>query len=81
MSESALAIIAGLKRRGLKVIAFDPVAMPKASGLPQMKGVTFANDPYDAARGLPSGERTGTPYIFPTSGGGPRPIEGESSWV
>ena len=47
----ALTIIAGLKRRGFKVTAFDPVAMPKASGLPELNGVTLARDVYDAARG------------------------------
>ncbi|HTK31070.1 MAG TPA: UDP-glucose/GDP-mannose dehydrogenase family protein [Candidatus Saccharimonadaceae bacterium] len=47
----ALTIIAGLKRRGLKVTAFDPVAQEKAALLPQLKGVTFATDAYDAARG------------------------------
>ena len=46
----ALHIIAGLKRRGVKVVAFDPVAMPKAESLPEMKGVTLAADAYDAAR-------------------------------
>ena len=47
----ALAIVAGLRRRGVKVRAFDPVAMPNARGLPVMKGVTFAKDAYDCARG------------------------------
>jgi len=47
----ALHIIAGLKRRGVKVAAFDPVAMPKAEGLVEMRGVELAADPYDAARG------------------------------
>ncbi len=47
----ALHIIAGLKRRGVKVCAFDPVAMPRAEGLPQMKGVDLGADAYDAARG------------------------------
>ena len=47
----ALTIIAGLKRRGFKISAFDPVAMPKAVGLPQMKGVALAHDAYDAAKG------------------------------
>jgi UDPglucose 6-dehydrogenase len=47
----ALHIIAGLKRRGVKVVAFDPVAMPKALGLPELKGVELGADPYDASRG------------------------------
>jgi len=46
-----LHIIAGLKRRGVKVVAFDPVAMPKAQDLPEMKDVILGADPYDAARG------------------------------
>jgi len=46
----ALHIIAGLKRRGVKVVAFDPVSMPKAEGLPEMKGVDLGADAYDAAR-------------------------------
>jgi len=47
----ALRIIAGLKRRGLKVTAFDPVAVDAASRLPVMRDVTIAADVYDAARG------------------------------
>jgi UDPglucose 6-dehydrogenase len=47
----ALTIIAGLKRRGFTVSAFDPVSMPKAKSLPQLKSVTMARDAYDAARG------------------------------
>ena len=47
----ALHIIAGLKRRGVKVCAFDPIAMPKAESLAEMKGVELGADPYDAARG------------------------------
>ncbi len=47
----SLSIIAGLKKRGLKVVAFDPVAMPKAEPLPELKGVEMAADAYDAARG------------------------------
>jgi UDPglucose 6-dehydrogenase len=46
-----LHIIAGLKRRGVKVVAFDPVSMTKAAELPQLKGVEMAADAYDAARG------------------------------
>jgi UDPglucose 6-dehydrogenase len=47
----ALHIIAALKRRGVNVVAFDPVAMGKAESLPEMRGVTLAADAYDAARG------------------------------
>ncbi len=47
----ALHIIAGLKRRGVKVVAFDPVSMAKAEDLPEMKGVALGADAYDAARG------------------------------
>ena len=31
--------------------AYDPVAMPGATALPEMKGVTFAKDAYECARG------------------------------
>ena len=47
----ALHIIAGLKRRGVKVVAFDPVSMTKAKDLPEMRNVELAADAYDAARG------------------------------
>jgi UDPglucose 6-dehydrogenase len=47
----ALRIIAGLKRRGLDVRAFDPVSMDHARTLPALRGVTFADDAYEAARG------------------------------
>jgi UDPglucose 6-dehydrogenase len=47
----ALEIIAGLKRRGVKVRAYDPVAMPGATTLPEMKNVTLTKDAYDCARG------------------------------
>jgi len=47
----ALDIIAGLKRRGFRIAAFDPVAGEKARSLPQMRGVSLAQDAYDAARG------------------------------
>ncbi len=45
----ALRIISSLKRRGAEIVAFDPVAMPQASSVPQLKGVTMAADAYDAA--------------------------------
>src|SRR5262249_53924468 len=47
----ALPIIAGLLERGLEVAAFDPIAMPKAAGLPELKAVLMAADAYEAARG------------------------------
>ena len=47
----ALGIIAGLRRRGARVRVYDPVAMPGAGALPGMKGVRFAQDAYDCARG------------------------------
>jgi UDPglucose 6-dehydrogenase len=45
----ALTIVAGLRRRGIKVRVFDPEAMTKARAL--LRGVEFAEDAYDAARG------------------------------
>ena len=47
----ALTILAGLKRRGLKITAYDPVAMPGARAMATLRGVEFARDPYEAARG------------------------------
>jgi len=47
----SLRIITGLKRRGIKLVAFDPVAVPNAKVLPELRGVEIARDPYDAARG------------------------------
>ena len=47
----ALRIIAGLKRRGIAVTAFDPVAAGAAARMPVMKDVTIAGDAYEAARG------------------------------
>jgi UDPglucose 6-dehydrogenase len=47
----SLHIIPGLQKKGLKVVAFDPIAMPKAEPLPEMKNVEMAADAYDAARG------------------------------
>jgi UDPglucose 6-dehydrogenase len=43
--------VPGLRKKGLKVVAFDPVAMPKAEPLSELKGVEMAADAYDAARG------------------------------
>ena len=47
----ALKIVAGLKKRGAKVTAFDPVAMTHAQDVPELRNVTLAADAYDAARG------------------------------
>ncbi len=47
----SLEIIAGLRRRGVKVRAFDPVAMPRARALPALRDVVFTKDAYDCARG------------------------------
>ncbi len=47
----ALRIIAGLKRLGMNITAFDPVAADASTRLPEMRDVTIAADPYDAARG------------------------------
>jgi len=47
----SLHIIRGLVKRGVEVVAFDPVAMPKASALPELRGVQMASDAYEAARG------------------------------
>jgi UDPglucose 6-dehydrogenase len=47
----ALTIIQGLKRRGVTVAAFDPVAMAGAKGLPELRNVTLTADAYECARG------------------------------
>ena len=47
----ALEIIAGLKKRGVQVRAFDPVSMPKAKSLPALRRVTLCDDAYACARG------------------------------
>ena len=46
----SLDIIKALQGRRVKVAAYDPVAMPKAK--PALKGVRFARDAYDLAKGL-----------------------------
>jgi UDPglucose 6-dehydrogenase len=46
----AIKIIAGLKRRGAVITAFDPVANDVASRLPGMGEVMLASDAYEAAR-------------------------------
>ena len=45
----ALEVIAALIKAGAKVIAYDPCAMPEARR--HLKGVGFAKDPYELARG------------------------------
>jgi UDPglucose 6-dehydrogenase len=47
----AISIIQGLRRRGYAVKAFDPVAMPRAAAMRELRGVEFAADPIEAARG------------------------------
>jgi UDPglucose 6-dehydrogenase len=47
----SIKIIQGLKRRGYKVRAFDPVAMHVAAKLKELRGVEFMKDAVDAARG------------------------------
>ena len=47
----ALAIIPGLRRRGVRVRAFDPVAIPHARKHPRLHGVEFVEDAYETARG------------------------------
>jgi UDPglucose 6-dehydrogenase len=47
----ALTIIAGLKKRGVKVRAFDPVAADKAVSIPQLDGVELCDDSYSCAKG------------------------------
>jgi UDPglucose 6-dehydrogenase len=45
----AIKIIEGLQKHGLKVKAYDPIAMDNAR--PALKDVTFCNDEYSAAEG------------------------------
>ena len=47
----ALTIIQGLRRRGARIVVYDPVAMSAAAGLPELRGAEFARDAYDAATG------------------------------
>jgi UDPglucose 6-dehydrogenase len=48
----AFKIIAGLKRRGVKIQAFDPVASRAAARVPEMRGVEVKGDAYETARGV-----------------------------
>jgi UDPglucose 6-dehydrogenase len=47
----SLTIVPGLRKRGLEISAFDPVAMPKAKDMPELKGVEMADDAFAAAKG------------------------------
>jgi len=47
----SIKIIQGLRRRGYKVRAFDPVAMGVASRMRELRGVEFVSDAIEAARG------------------------------
>ncbi len=47
----AIDIAAQLARRGVKLRAYDPVAMGRARALPEFADVKFAADEYDALRG------------------------------
>jgi UDPglucose 6-dehydrogenase len=40
-----------LRERGVRLRAFDPVATARAKELPEFKGIHFAKDEYDAAKG------------------------------
>jgi UDPglucose 6-dehydrogenase len=40
-----------LRGRGVKIRAYDPVAMGRAKQLPETRGVTFCRDAYDCAQG------------------------------
>ncbi len=44
-------VAAQLKKRGVRLRVFDPVAAERAKELPQFRGAHFAKDPYDAAKG------------------------------
>ena len=47
----ALDIVAGLVKRGAKVVAHDPAAMEAVKQTPLGQRITFAQDPYEAAHG------------------------------
>jgi UDPglucose 6-dehydrogenase len=47
----AIDVIQQLKSRGVKVRAYDPVAMERAKDLREFSGVKFAKDEYDAIKG------------------------------
>ena len=47
----SLSILPAMRKRGLKVVAFDPISMERAAAMPELQGVTMAKDAYEAARG------------------------------
>src|SRR5688500_17300455 len=47
----AITVVSGLLERGARVRAFDPVAMEQARTVLPPEGVTYCEDPYDAAKG------------------------------
>ena len=47
----SLDVIRMLKERRVKLRAYDPVAMERAKALPELSGVAFCRDEYDAAKG------------------------------
>jgi UDPglucose 6-dehydrogenase len=47
----AIDIVVQLKSRGVKIRAYDPVAMERAKVLPEFAGVKFARNEYDALQG------------------------------
>ncbi len=47
----SLTIVPALRRRGAKIVAFDPVAGPKAREMKELKGIEYAHDAYEAAEG------------------------------
>lgn len=44
-------VVGQLKSRGVRIRAYDPVAMERAKALPQFEGVKFAENEYDALKG------------------------------
>ncbi len=47
----SIEVVSALRARGVKVRAYDPVAIERAKALPEFKGVHFAKDEYDAVKG------------------------------
>ncbi len=47
----SIRVVAELRARGVKVRAFDPVAMKRARALAEFSGVYFAKDEYEALKG------------------------------
>ena len=46
----SLSILPAMRKRGLKVVAFDPISMDRAAAMPELQGVEMAKDAYEAAR-------------------------------